>query len=214
MNESHESPDKKKMPTWLKVIISLFSMIIIGIGLVWLATQWLDVWTRHGKETLVPAVKGIPAYTAVEVLDKAGFDVVISDSVFLSTQKPGTVVDQTPKENSKVKEGCTIYLSINAYSPRQILLPALTDISYRQAKSILDGLGIKNVRVDTVPSDFQDLVISVKRDGKRLMAGARVPVDVKLVLEIGAGVPEEILNEAPDSMKIDSAYNVEKLNLF
>ena len=78
----------------------------------------------------------------------------------------------------------------------------------------MDGLGIKNVRVDTVPSDFQDLVISVKRDGKRLMAGARVPVDVKLVLEIGAGAPEEILNEAPDSMKIDSAYNVEKLNLF
>lgn len=90
----------------------------------------------------------------------------------------------------------------------------MTDISYRQAKSILDGLGIKNVRVDTVPSDFQDLVISVKRDGKRLMAGARVPVDVKLVLEIGAGAPEEILNEAADSMKIDSAYNVEKLNLF
>ena len=78
----------------------------------------------------------------------------------------------------------------------------------------MDGLGIKNVRVDTVPSDFQDLVISVKRDGKRLMAGARVPVDVKLVLEIGAGAPEEILNEAADSMKIDSAYNVEKLNLF
>jgi hypothetical protein len=39
-------------------------------------------------------------------------------------------------------------------------------------------------------------------------------VDVKLVLEIGAGAPEEILNEAADSMKIDSAYNVEKLNLF
>ena len=90
----------------------------------------------------------------------------------------------------------------------------MTDISYRQAKSILDGLGIKNVRVDTVPSEFQDLVITVKRDGKRLMAGARVRGDVKLVLEIGAGAPEEILNEAADSMKIDSAYNVEKLNLF
>ncbi len=204
----------KNVPTWVKVIISLLAMVAIGFVLIWLAAQCLSVWTRHGQETLVPSVKGMSVFTAEEILDKAGFTVVVSDSVYISDARPGVVMEQSPKANSKVKDGCTVYLSINAFTPRQIQLPALTDISYRQAKSILDGLGIKNVRVDTVPSDFKDLVLAVKRDGKRLMPGARVPVDAKLVIEIGQGIPEEILNNQMDSLAIDTAFTAEKLNLF
>ena len=56
----------------------------------------------------------------------------------------------------------------------------------------------------------------MKRDGKRLMPGARVPINAHLTLEIGAGIPEEILNNEIDidSIDIDTAYTVEKLNLF
>ena len=48
------------------------------------------------------------------------------------------------------------------------------------------------------------------------MSGARVPIDAKLVMEIGAGIPDEILNNEVDvdSMQIDTTYTVEKLNLF
>jgi len=215
MNGHHESSDMKKgTPTWIKVVGSLVAMVGIGLLLVWVAAQWLDVWTRHGQESVVPSVKGMSVFAAEEILEKAGFDVMVSDSVYVSDKKPGVVMDQTPKENSKVKDGCTVYLSINAFSPRQVLLPGLTDISYRQAKSILDGLGIKNVRVDTVPSDFKDLVLAVKRDGKRLMAGARVPVDARLVMEIGQGIPDEILNNEIDTLAIDTTFTAEKLNLF
>lgn len=206
----------KGMPTWLKVVLNLILMVLAGVFLLWLSSLWIDSWTKHGEEAAMPAVKGLSVYDAEERLVDAGFDVVISDSIHDATRKPGEVVDQTPKANSTVKRGCMVYLSINAFSPRQVVLPALTDISYRQAKSILDGLGIKNVTTDTVPSDFKDLVLSVKRDGRRLMAGARVPIDAKLVIEVGAGLPEEILNNEvdADSMDIDTTYTVEKLNLF
>ena len=212
VNEYSETPEKKKgYPTWLKVIVSLVLMLLISIGLLWLSVQMLDVWTRHGQEAVVPSVKG-----AEDVLLNAGFVVEVSDSVYESRKAPGTVMEQNPKSGNRVKDGCTIYLSINAFSPRQVLLPALTDISYRQARSVLDGLGVKNVKVDTVPSDFKDLVLAVKRDGKRLMPGARVPINAHLTLEIGAGIPEEILNNEIDidSIDIDTAYTVEKLNLF
>lgn len=204
------------MPTWLKVIVNLLLMAVVALFLVWLTAQWLEVWTRHGDEAIVPTVKGMTLYDAEERLVAEGFEVAVSDSIYDAKMKPGQVVEQTPKANSRVKSGCTVYLSINAFAPRQILLPGLTDISYRQAKSILDGLGVKNVRVDTVPSDFKDLVLAVKRDGKRLMAGARVPINANIVLEIGAGIPEEILNNEveADSMDIDTTYTVEKLNLF
>ncbi|MDE6099810.1 MAG: PASTA domain-containing protein [Paramuribaculum sp.] len=208
--------NNKKARTLLTVILNLLLMAIVGVLLVWLVSQWLDVWTRHGKETVVPPVRGMSVYEAEEVLVAAGFEVCMSDSIHDSALRPGQVVDQTPKANSTAKDGCMVYLSINAFTPRQVLLPALTDISYRQARSVLDGLGIKNVRVDTVPSDFKDLVLSVKRDGKRLMAGARVPVTAEIVMEIGAGLPEEILNNEieVDSMQIDTTFTVEKLNLF
>lgn len=212
-----ENTDKgHRIPTWFKVVANILLMILVGVTLVWLTFQWLDVWTRHGKEAVVPSVKGLELYAAEEKLMEAGFDVVLSDSIYDAQRKRGEVVEQSPKANSRVKEGCTIYLSINAFSPRQVLLPNLTDISYRQARSILDGLGIKNIRVDTVQSDFKDLVLAVKRDGHRLMAGARVPIDAKIVMEIGAGIPDEILNNEVevDSMQIDTTYTVEKLNLF
>lgn len=203
-------------PFWLKLIVNLSLMALVGVLLVWIASIWLDSWTRHGQESIVPNVKGMHAFNAQEQLVSEGFEVIIADSIYDSMVKPGTVTEQIPKANSRVKDGCTIYLSINAFSPRQVVLPGLTDISYRQARSMLDGLGIKNVRVDTVPSDFKDLVLSVKRDGKRLMAGAKVPINANLVLEIGAGLPEEILNNdvEVDSMNIDTTYTVEKLNLF
>lgn len=218
MTKNTESDNRKgsRIPTWLRVIFNIILMILVGTILVWLSSVWIDAWTRHGKEAVMPSVKGLSVYDAELRLSDAGFDVVIADSIYDAAVKPGTVVDQNPKANSTVKDGCTVYLSINAFSPRQVVLPTLTDISYRQAKSILDGLGIKNVTTDTVPSDFKDLVLSVKRDGKRLMAGARVPINAKIVVEIGAGIPEEILNNEvdADSMDIDTTYTVEKLNLF
>lgn len=215
-NEDKNSGATSGWPKWAKVVANLLLMAVVGLILVWLTAQWLDLWTRHGDEAAVPSVKGMNLYDAEELILSNGFDVEVSDSIYDATLRPGQVVDQSPKENSRVKSGGTVYLTINAFAPRQVLLPGLTDISYRQARSMLDGLGIKNVVVDTVPSDFKDLVLSVKRDGKRLMAGARVPINAKIVLEIGAGIPEEILNNQVefDSMGIDTTYSVEKLNLF
>lgn len=183
----------------------------VGVLLIWLTTQWFDIWTRHGQEINMPSVKGMNLYAAQEKLEAEGFEVELADSVYEAKVKPGNVVEQNPKVGARVKKGCTVYLSINAFAPRQVLLPGLTDISYRQAKSVLDGLGITNVRVDTVPSDYQDLVLAVKRDGRRLMPGARIPINASLVLEVGAGMPEEVLTS--DSLPDDQPVMVENLNL-
>lgn len=212
MNEHTTENDRKKgFPTWIKVIFNLILMGCAGVVLIWLTTQWFDIWTRHGQEIEMPSVKGMSLYAAQENLEAEGFEVELADSIYDAKVKPGYVVEQNPKVGSRVKKGCTVYLSINAFAPRQVLLPGLTDISFRQAKSVLDGLGITNVRVDTVPSDYQGLVLAVKRDGRRLMPGARIPINASIVLEVGAGMPEEILNS--DSLPDDQPVMVENLNL-
>ncbi len=191
------------MRLWVKVCIHLFVMFVTLIFIFWLSTLWLDSWTGHGEYEEVPEVEGLSYDDACARLLQQGFSVEISDSVYEDRIKPGYVVGQIPKVNAKVKEGRTVYLTVNAFYPRAVSLPMLVDMSQRQALSILESHGFKNVRVVEVPSEFRDLVMSARYDGKPVTAGVRVPVSARIVLEVGAGMPEEeqqVVEVDPDSV--------------
>lgn len=183
-----------------KILLNLLAMILLAILLLWFGTLWLDVWTDHGEYQVVPDVRRMSYDEAVQKLELDGFVVELNDSVYDNSAAPGMVVEQNPKVNTKVKHGRTVYLTVNAFSPRSVTLPALTDISLRQARSILEGLGVKNIVVREVPSEYQDLVLNVTRDGHRLMPGARIPTTSTVTIEVGAGMQE---NEG-DSLTLDT----------
>ncbi len=197
-----------------KILLNIGLMLIAAIVIGWLAMEWLDRWTRHDSTIAVPSVKTLPFDRAKSVLDSEGLVAVLSDSVYDKSTRPGTVIEQNPKAGTTVKEGREIYLSINAFSPKMVTIPALTDISLRQAKSILEGLEIKKVIEKRVPSDFKDLVLAVRYKGNRLSAGARIPVSATIELEVGKGVDELPLFDSanPEDMTVDQAGD--RLNLF
>lgn len=194
-----------------KVFLHIGIMIIVAVAIGWMAMLWLDVWTRHDDTITVPSVKTLSYGEAAARLDQDGLVAVLSDSVYDKSTRPGTVIDQNPKVGTIVKEGREIYLTINAFSPKMVSLPTLTDISLRQAKSILEGLEIKKVVEKRVPSDFKDLVLAVRYKGTRLSPGARVPVNATIELEVGEGKAEEFI----DTVGEDSVESTgEQLNLF
>ncbi|WP_304976806.1 PASTA domain-containing protein [Duncaniella muris] len=194
-----------------KVFLHIGIMIIVAVAIGWLAMLWLDVWTRHDDTITVPPVKTLSYGEAAARLDQHGLVAVLSDSVYDKSTRPGTVIDQNPKVGTIVKEGREIYLTINAFSPKMVSLPTLTDISLRQAKSILEGLEIKKVVEKRVPSDFKDLVLAVRYKGTRLSPGARVPVNATIELEVGEGKAEELIDTVGEDT-VESAG--EQLNLF
>lgn len=194
-----------------KVFLHIGIMIIVAVAIGWLAMLWLDVWTRHDDTITVPPVKTFSYGEAAARLDQHGLVAVLSDSVYDKSTRPGTVIDQNPKVGTIVKEGREIYLTINAFSPKMVSLPTLTDISLRQAKSILEGLEIKKVVEKRVPSDFKDLVLAVRYKGTRLSPGARVPVNATIELEVGEGKAEELIDTVGEDT-VESAG--EQLNLF
>lgn len=204
--------NRKERPKWLLICLNLLLMTVIAVLLGWLALSWLDIWTGHGKESVVPDVKGMQFGAAETRLIDEGFIVEIADSVYDNRVKPGVVVDQNPRQNTRVKPGRLIYLTINAFSPKTVTVPRLTDISKRQARAILAGLGIKNVVEDTVISEFKDLVLGARCNGHRLMAGARVPVNSRIVLEVGDGMPG--YDEDADTLADKTPEPVEKVDLF
>ena len=169
------------------LLINIGLIVVAAFLIIWLALAWLDVWTSHGKYDTVPQVKGLSYDLAVGQLESAGFEVELADSVYDSKTRPGTVVEQNPKVGTKVKEGRVVYLTITAFEPKMVVVPMLTDVSERQARSVLEALGIKQVRSVKVPSEYKDLVIRVSRDGVPLTPGARIPVNSVVTLDVGEG---------------------------
>lgn len=197
----------------MRILIHLGIMAIVVIVVAWGAMMWLDMWTGHGKVVSVPPVKGLPYSEAVEKLKSENLVVEFADSVYDTGTAPGTVLEQNPKVDTKVKPGRAVFLTINAFSPKTVTIPALNDISLRQARSILEGLGIKNIQERRVASEFKDLVLDVKYNGVRLAPGARIPVNGTIELEVGEGLPE-----FNDSIDVDSdaaaPIQGEQLDLF
>lgn len=180
----------------MTVVIHGVAIIVTGVLILWLSTFWFDLWTHHGDSISVPNVRGLYFDNAKELLEDQGFDVVLNDSVYENGVKPGAVVDQNPKDSTNVKPGRTVYLTINAFYPRTVLVPVLTDMSVRQARTILEGLGISDVVIKEVPSEYKDLVYMASWNGKRMTPGMRVPLTARIVLEVGAGYVEEYVADS------------------
>lgn len=194
-----------------KILFHIGLMILAGVVIAWLSMMWLDKWTRHGDTIIVPTVKTMTYAQASDALKSDGLLAILSDSVYESRMAPGVVIEQNPKAGTVVKEGREIYLTINAFSVKMVTLPTLTDISLRQARSILEGLEINNIIEKRVPSDFKDLVLAVRYKGNRLSPGARVPVNATIELEVGEGVIETV---DADSITGEEAVPTEQLDLF
>lgn len=178
---------QKAHPFRRALIINVALIALAAFVVIWISLLWLDIWTSHGKYEVVPQVKGLSYDLAVGQLEASGFEVELADSIYDSKTRPGTVVEQNPKVGIKVKEGRVVYLTITAFEPKMVVVPMLTDVSERQARSVLEALGVKNIHTVRVPSEFKDLVIRVSRDGVPLTPGARIPVTSVVTLDVGEG---------------------------
>ena len=161
---------------------------IVGIVILVVLISYLRSYTEHGVEVEVADVRGMVRDEAEPVLAAQGLSMVVIDSTYSDKVPLGTVVDQDPKPSSHAKHGRMVYVTINATTKRQIMMPNLQDMSYRQAETTLRGLGLV---VDTVydyePSEFRDLVLDVKSGGVSVLPGEKVPVGTKVRLVVGFG---------------------------
>ena len=188
------------------IVFNLLLIILAGCGVIWAALIALDSWTGHGKFEIVPDIKGMSYRQAATALQAAGLNAELSDSIYDATALPGTVIEQSPRANTKVQPNRTVYLTTTAFSPKMVTVPALTDMSVRTARSALEGLGIKKIVITSVPSEFKDLVMGVRYKGTILEPGTRIPITATVTLEVGEGSASD--NDTVDeSTESDSEYS-------
>ena len=170
------------------LVINIVLAVVVGalvlVGLIF----WLKDYTEHGVEVEVADVRGMVEAEAKPILEAQKLTLVVIDSTYTDKVPFGTIVEQDPKPASHAKHGRSVYVTINATTKRQVVMPDMQDMSYRQAETTLRGMGLK---VDTIydyePSAYKDLVLDIKCKGVSVKPGDKIPVGTKVRLVVGYG---------------------------
>lgn len=199
------SKKKKSIISFYKkhpIISHLILIVVAFVVFINVLLICIDIFTEHGEYKVVPTLKNLTLDQAIAKVEAEGFKWDISDSIYSDDFRPGVVVEQNPKENSKIKSNRIIYIVINAFTPRVVTIPNVIETSERQAVSLLEGLGLKNVRVETAYSPYKGLVIDCRINGHSVQAGSKVSSSAFITLVVGDGAESGM---SADSLAADSA---------
>jgi len=171
-------------PFWVNLVTGIALAAIIFIIFIF-SLNWC---THHDQSKTVPAVLGKSYENAAELLEKAGFDVVIQDSVYTDTTKPLTVIKQVPDADEVVKVNRTVYLTINRAIPPVVGMPNLVGYSYRSAEMALKNAGLQVGEISYKPFFSKNAVLEQNYQGKQITAGTKVQMGTKIDLVLADGI--------------------------
>jgi beta-lactam-binding protein with PASTA domain len=155
--------------------------------------------------------------SAVRALRVLKFDVNI-DSTYEPSLKPLAVLKQVPDTGSVVKEGRTIFLTVNMVTPPLIPMPNLVNLSYRSAEMMLRNN--KLLVGDTVykPDIAAGAVLEQQLNGSPIKPGAMVMQGSKIKLVIGNGlgntewpVPNVVGMTVDEAMTVLNQFNLQPI---
>ena len=168
--------------------INLIAMVIVVALVLFGVLKGLDIYTRHGEAVVVPNVKGMGVAEAEKMFRNQGLTCIVSDSSYVKNLPAGCILEHNPAAGQKVKEGRTIYLTINTLSTPLCVVPDVADnSSVRQAQAKLMAAGFK-LTENRMVSGEKDWVYGVIYQGRQLQIGDKAPIGATLTLMVGDGV--------------------------
>ena len=165
--------------------INLILAFVVIIAVLVFAMQGLKSYTRHGQSMPVPDFMGMTVDEIENTAGKSNLKYEIVDSVHVSDARLGAVVDQEPEAGFRVKQNRMVFLTINSTQPEKVLLPKLTDISFRQAQVLAENCGVEIDSISYEPSEYNGLVLRVEQNGSEVIEGDLLLKDSRIDLVIG-----------------------------
>lgn len=184
---------------WLNIIAMIAVVVVMIFGVL----KWLDIHTHHGETVTVPDVKGMTVEEATKMFRNQGLVCVVSDTRYVKDKAAGIILDLKPGVGDKVKEGRTVYLTVNTLDVPLRAIPDVADnSSLRQAEAKLHSAGFKLAEIQLITGE-KDWVYGVKYQGRQVEAGEKIPMGASLVLMVGDGAgdsaEEDSLGTGTDS---------------
>jgi eukaryotic-like serine/threonine-protein kinase len=171
-------------PLWVNILVGiLFALVFFMVVL--LSLNWL---TNHNESKTVPSVTGKSFSEAETILEKAGFEVEIQDSIYTDTTKPMTVLKQVPESDEVVKVNRKVYLTINRSVPPMVEMPNLVGYSFRNAEMVLKNMNIRIGDTTFKPDFARNSVLEQWYNGALITPGTKLRMGSKINLVLGDGV--------------------------
>ena len=170
---------------------NLLAMVVVIVLLCFGVKYGLDWYTHHGQGVTVPKVEGMIFAKAHAMVLENGLNIMVSDSGYNKRLPANCILAQSPGEGTKVKEGHTIYVTVNSPSSPSFAIPDVVDnSSYREAEAKLMAIGFKLLPPKYVPGE-KDWVYGILSRGRRVSTGDMVSIESPLTLMIGSGMYDE-----------------------
>ena len=178
------------------IFIAVFCMMLVMV-----LYFGLKSGTRHNETIVVPNFVGKNIDDAQRIAENKDLNIVVRDSIFDVDLPGGTIVDQLPGTSDvrdvTVKPGRKIYVTINAYSRRQVDVPYVAKQTLRQALNQVErsGLTIDKLvyEADMTSTDYVE---------KQVVGGKEIGPSTKRSVPVGTGVTLHVTYHRNDQYTI------------
>ncbi len=148
--------------------------------------------TRQGRFIEVPDLSQQTLDQVIEILDDADLRYEVIDSAnYNPNYKPFAVIEHQPKAGEQVKKDRKIYLTLNPSNYREISVPDVIQITYRNAASTLRAVGLEVGEITYRDNIGKDMVLQLRFEGEGIVPGAKVPKTSPIDLVLGNGKAPE-----------------------
>ncbi len=176
------------------LMILLFNMIV------------MPKYVRMSEGRYMVNVKGKSLPHAKKILKSDGYKSLVSDTLFSSSYEAGTIVDQYPSPNTRVKEGRTVRLKI-AQPEKMVQIPDLIGRSLRSSELMLNQTGLE---IDTVYSEYNSDVPAGNVTWQYPKGGDLLNKGMGLHITISLGVPPNF-HQVPNLFGLSKKKAIEHL---
>jgi serine/threonine-protein kinase len=136
------------------------------------------VFGRGGEPVQMPSVVGMNQSEAEQTLESLGLkvDVEIED---VPKEKADTVIEQSEEEGTTVETGSTVSLTV-ASGFVSLPVDEIIGSSYREARSMLEELGLTADRITRASGSQAGLVLDIQETSDRVEVGSTVTLVVAI----------------------------------
>ena len=172
-------------PLWVNILIG----ILLAVGLFSIFVFSLNLITHHNEIRTVPQVIGKTLEQAEDILEDAGFEVIIQDSIYTDTAKPNIVLKQFPDPDEVVKVNRRVFLTLNRAVPPMVEMPNLVGYSLRNAEMTLANAGLRLGDTMFKPDFARNAVLEQRyHNGDPISPGTKIRMGTRIDFVLGSGV--------------------------
>lgn len=164
-------------------LLVIIALVFIVIEIAFLA---LKPYTRHGEEIIVPDFVGHNC-DSVLALHANDFNFILLDSVYSKNFPEGSIFQQNPLPDSKVKQGRNLYYIKISTTPEKVMMPNLRNLSLRQALVMLKKYGLVVEEIEFVEHFAENAVVDQLYNDEVIEPGTEIIKNSSLKLLVGFG---------------------------